>query len=220
MTRAYSGYLQSQLAGTKTKGVMGFKDVVNNISGKEEVSPFSTKDMTLEEYKQYIYQKISMIPMHPSQAMRSVSIHISDEGFEAMQKDPEYEKWVMDTLKYDFGYYDPWSSVSGGSFTIHRFGATREEYRGDSWYTGFQGGRGRALYEKEAEESFWEKRRKRHKLYIQQQQEMANEKKILQRVCQEAAVRRGDYEHMFDAQGATPVLSMAKILLTAAKKVK
>ena len=49
---------------------------------------------------------------------------------------------------------------------------------------------------------------------------MANEKKILQRVCQEAAVRRGDYEHMFDAQGATPVLSMAKILLTAAKKVK
>lgn len=132
MTRAYSGYLQSRLAGTKTKGVMGFKEVADAVS----------------------------------------------------------------------------------------FGATKEEYRGESWYTGFQGGRGRAPYEKEAEESFWEKRRKRHKQYIQEQQEMANEKKIMQRVYQEAAVRRGDYENMFDGQSITPMLSMAKIMLNAAKKVK
>lgn len=219
MTKAYAGLLQSQLAGSQVKGAMGFRDVVTAMGSKGEAGAFSAADMSPAEYRQYVYQKISQIPMHPSQAMRSVSIHISDAGFEAMQRDPEYEKWVFDTLKYDFAYNDPWSAVCGGSFSIHRFGATKEEYRGDSWYTGFQNGKGRAIYEKEAEESFWEKRVKRFKKYMKLLQEAEVEQKIMERVYQEEAVRRGDYENMFDYKGLAQMLPMAKLLLNVDRKV-
>lgn len=218
MTKAYGGLLQSQLAGGQVKGAAGFRDVVTAMGGKGEAGASLAADLPLEEYKQYIYQKISRIPMHPSQTMRSVAVFISDAGFEAMRADPEYEKWVLDTLRYDFAYNDPWSEVCGGSFTIHRFGATKEEYRGDSWYTGFQNGRGRAIYEKEAEESFWEKRRKRFKKYMRYLQEAEKEEKILERVYQEAAVRRGDFENMGDYKAMAQMLPMAKLLLNADRK--
>ena len=37
--------------------------------------------MTMEEYKQYIYNKISKIPMHPTRAGESISVTISEAGF-------------------------------------------------------------------------------------------------------------------------------------------
>lgn len=224
LTRAYSGLMESQLAGGSVKGIKGFYDYVNagdkKTQGAEGTDGFSPENMTLEEYKQYIYAKISQIPMHPSQILRSVSIHITEEGFQAMQKDPEYEKWVMDTLKFDFGYYDPWANVCGGSFTIHRFGASKEEYRGESWYTGFQGGKGRALFETQAQESFWEKRAKRHKKYLKEQQEIHNQKEIMKRVFREEAIRRGDYEHMFDKDGMAQCFNLANLLLMSNKAEK
>ncbi len=217
LTRAYSGLMESRLAEGSVKGIKGFYDYVNNgdkkTEGTEGTNAFSTENMTLEEYKQYIHMKISQIPMHPSQILRSVAIHITDEGFQAMQKDPKYEKWVMDTLKYDFGRYDPWANVCGGSFTIHYFGASKAEYHGESWYTGFQGGKGRALFETEAEESFWEKRAKRHKKYIKEQQEIHYQKEIMKRVYREAAIRRGDYENMFDKDGMAQCFNLANLLL-------
>ena len=219
MTKAYAGLLQGQLAGSQVKGAMGFRDVVTAMDGKGEAGALWAANMTLEEYKQYIYQRISQIPMHPSQTMRSVAIYISDAGFEAMREDPEYEKWVLNTLKNDFAYNDPWASVCGESFTIHRFGATKEEYRADSWYTGYQQGRGRAIYEKEAEDSFWEKRRKRFKKYMKFLQEAEVEEKILERVYQEAAVRRGDFDNILDYKGMAQMLPMAKILLNVDRKV-
>ncbi len=163
MTRAYVGFLQSQLAGTQTKGVMGFKNTVEGLESSGKTGGITTEDMTLEEYKQYIYQKISALPMHPSQAMSSVSIHITDEGFEAMKKDPSYEKWVLDTLRANFAFNDPWTGVCGGSFSVHRFGKTKEEYRGQGWYMGYQNGKASSIFDEESEESFWEKRVKRHK---------------------------------------------------------
>lgn len=220
MVRAYYGVLEAQKAGKPSIKGMDFKDMVAAMDKKGGVASFSRENMPLEEYKQYIYQKISQIPIHPSQHMMSAAVHITDAGFEAMRNDEEYEKWVLDVLRRNFGMNDPWAEVCGESFSVHRFGATREEYRGDKWYTGFRGGRGRSVYEKEAEESFWEKRRKRHKKYMKLQEEMAIEKKILEHVYQEAAVRRGDYEHMYDFQGATPMLPIAKLMLMADKKVK
>lgn len=220
MVRAYYGVLETQKAGRPAMAGMDFKDMVAAMDKKGGVASFSRENMPLEEYKQYIYQKISQIPIHPSQHMMSAAVHITDAGFEAMRKDEEYEKWVLDVLRRDFGMSDPWAAVRGESFSIHRFGATREEYRADKWYTGFRGGKGRSIYEKEAEESFWEKRRKRHKQYIRLQQEIAIEKKILQHVYQEAAIRRGDFQNMYDYQGVMPMLPIAKLMLMAEKKVK
>ena len=177
-------------------------------------------NMSLDEYKQYIYEKISRIPMHPSQMMRSVCVHISDAGFEAMKKDPEYERWVLDVLRKDFSYQDPWADVAGESFAVHRFGATRQEYRGDSWYLGFRGGRGGILYDEEAEESFWEKRCKRFKKYMKQCQEAAKEKQIQKRVIQEAAIRRGDFDEAVFAEGLVQTLNLGNFLFASGEEAE
>lgn len=139
----------------------------------------NVKEMTPEQYKQYIYDKISQIPIHPSQRLNSIAVHISDSGFEAMQNDPEYEKWVLDTLAYNFGFHDPWANLCGGSYAVHTFGATKEDYHGEGWFKGYQNGRGQTLFDQKAKDSFWE-RRVRHKKLLKEQQERWQEKKWIE----------------------------------------
>ena len=99
--------------------------------------------------------------MSASQKIGSISIQISDAGFEAMKNDPEYEAWVLDELRQNFLFQNPWVSVCGGTCSIHSFGATKEEYRGSSWNAGYMGGQGAALFDAKAGKSFWEQRAER-----------------------------------------------------------
>lgn len=176
MTRNYQNYI-NQLkrqtairaqAGTKTGE--SFLDTVNKYAGKITISEvdrteqISTKDMTMEEYKEYISDCLSRIPMHPSQMQNSVAIHISDAGFEAMKNDPEYEEWVMEWLGKDFAFHDPWSGICGGHYVVHYIGATKEEYRGEGWYPAYQNGSGESLFNQKAKGSFWERRLKRQEM--------------------------------------------------------
>lgn len=176
MTRNYQNYM-NQLkrqtairaqAGTKTGE--SFLDTVNKYAGKITISEvdrteqISTKDMTMEEYKEYISDRLSRIPMHPSQMQNSVAIHISDAGFEAMKNDPEYEEWVIEWLGKDFAFHDPWSGICGGHYVVHYIGATKEEYRGEGWYPAYQNGSGESLFNQKAKGSFWERRLKRQEM--------------------------------------------------------
>lgn len=176
MTRNYQNYI-NQLkrqtairaqAGTKTGE--SFLDTVNKYAGKITISEvdrteqISTKDMTMEEYKEYISDRLSRIPMHPSQMQNSVAIHISDAGFEAMKNDPEYEEWVMEWLGKDFAFHDPWSGICGGHYVVHYIGAAKEEYRGEGWYPAYQNGSGESLFNQKAKGSFWERRLKRQEM--------------------------------------------------------
>ena len=134
----------------------------STVSGIER--PYSTADMTMEEYKQYIYDKIIRMPVNYSQIQDAVSIMISDEGFEAMKADPEYEKWVLDTIRRDLAAYYPWGTMGESTYRSHYFGATKKEYRG---YCYAKDNRSRRMAEqhraKIAEE---EKRRKRRREYL------------------------------------------------------
>ena len=96
--------------------------------------------MSLEDYKQYIWKKISDLPMSASSQMQYISIQITDKGFEAMKNDPEYEAWVLDRLAQDFRFQNPWTAMCGGGYVVHHFGATKEQYHGESWYPGYMGG--------------------------------------------------------------------------------
>ena len=124
---------------------------------------YSTADMTLEEYKQYIYDKIIRMPVNPTQIQDAVSIMISDKGFEAMKADPEYEKWVLDTIRRDFSAYYPWGTVGESTYRSHYFGATKEEYRG---YCFAKDNRAKRQAEERNKPDFWELRKKRHKEYM------------------------------------------------------
>lgn len=181
MTKTYHNFLKSQEAKHSQAEPVSFADKIAEKkleaagAGQMEITP---NEMTLEEYKQYIHDKISQIPISPSQMSSSFSVHISDAGFEAMKADPEYEKWVLDTLKYSFGFNNPWAGICGGSYVVHNFGAAKEEYSGQSWHAGYQNGKGESLFNQKAEDSFWERRMQR-RIQLQEQLEELQMKRML-----------------------------------------
>lgn len=141
-----------------------------------------TADMDLKAYKQTVWEKISQLPMSASSQMQSISVQITDEGFEAMKNDPEYEAWVLDTLERNFIFENPWTSVCGGGYAVHHFGAAKEEYHGESWYPGYMGGQGASMFAEKSKGSFWEKRAERHKEYMELSQEAAAKRRMLMKL--------------------------------------
>ena len=128
----------------------------------------TSTEMTMTEYKSYIYGKISDLSVHPTQANRSASVFISDEGFAAMKDSSEYEDWVLGKLREDFALSNPLCARTG-SYVVYQFGAKRSEYRGDSWYSELHGGQGDSVYRQRSKGAFWSNRHKRHKEQMKQE---------------------------------------------------
>jgi len=167
-----------------------------DISEPVNLKEISPKDMTMEEYKQYIYDKISGLPISDSQINCSFSVNITEEGFEAMKNDPEYEEWVLATLQYDFSFHDPWAELSGGRYVIHSFGADKEEYVGRNFSKGVN------INDRKKEKSFWEKRQERRKKLLKQLEEAQTKKAIWKRVV-ERELSQAKYENMMIARRET-----------------
>lgn len=148
-----------------------------NVSNLNKVS---TKNMTMKQYKNYIKGRINALPVSSSQALNSVSVNITEEGFEAMKSDPEYEAWVLDSLGKDFAYNDPWSGFSGGRYVVHHFGATKEEYRGQSW--SMDNGVGKSLFDADAKKSFWQKRSESIDSYLKAQELITLQQRRMDRI--------------------------------------
>ena len=192
MTKTYSNFLKNYEAKdsgqTKTTS---FSDKVaeksmgtQNISETGKAGAVSTKDMTMEEYKQYIHDRISQIPMHPTRMSESISINISEAGFEAMKNDPEYEAWVLNDLRTGWAQPDRWAGVCGGAYSTIYYGATKEECHAEMWSAGYQNGSGKSLFDDRAEDSFWERRVERKK-QMEAQIEEQQEKKRIQKATME-----------------------------------
>ena len=152
MTRAYNQYQQKIVTKDQEKEDTRFADSVKekregsgSIVGNLKTGSVSAKDMTMEEYKQYIYNKISKIPMHPTRAGESISVTISEAGFEAMKNDPEYEAWVLNDLQVGWSQPDKWSGICGGAFSTIYYGASKEECHAEMWSAGYNNGNGGRL---------------------------------------------------------------------------
>lgn len=196
MTKAFAGYVKAYEAKQQTKQGGLFRSAAEKIAERaaeasdraadraevegtnrdtapttESRAVLSVEDMTMEEYKQYISDKISQIPIHPSQAGWQWHIDITEAGFEAMKNDPAYEKYVLDTIRTNFSFQDPFGSRT---YSILHFGATKEEARGEIM-----------SYDSPAiphrrEKSFWERRMERSRMY-QKQFEKLQQKRALAR---------------------------------------
>lgn len=214
MTRNYQNYMNSLKPKSKAEvrtqagkeAGESFLDAVNRYAGTLVVSEayqaekISPQDMTMEEYKEYIADRISRLPMHPSQMQNSVAIHISEAGFEAMKNDPEYEEWVIGWLGQDFAFHDPWSGICGGHYVVHYVGATKEEYRGQGWYPAYQNGSGESLFNQKAKGSFWERRLERQEMERQQV------KKAQARKAQAKSIQARMLQKQFQGQGFSALL--------------
>lgn len=166
---AFAEAVQGKLVQTVQGAASGYagQQAAGGTSRVGERNEQAVQAMSMDQYKAYIYQKISGLPTSATQKWDAVSVNISEEGFAAMKADPAYEKWVLDTLRQDFAFYNPWSAYAGGTYRVHYFGATKEEYRGESFQMGFRnGGKHTDSAKKKKQKSFWEKRAERHKLYM------------------------------------------------------
>lgn len=211
MTRLCHNIMKaSQAYGNMGKvGIAGVSDT--GIDGVSFSESLAKKNAEIQEYKRYIYDKIEALPIHSSNVHDSISVHISDAGFETMMNDSEYEKWVLDTLEKNFMCPDQWSGTSGGKFVIFRFGADRNEFRSDVWRIGFRGGNGYRQFNEKSEDSFWERREKRRKLLKEELEEMQEKKAVARQMAKSqyyaqmaemtelAELKRG--ENMTDVSG-------------------
>ena len=212
MTSYYSSFIKSVTSQTSVdKGskvnsgtVTGEKDsFISTLSSKVETADavegtitVSTKDMTLEEYKQYIFDQISKFRIDPSRSGDQYSINISDAGFEAMKNDPEYENWVLDYIRRDMAVAAPgWYTAMGGpsAYCILNFGATKEERTGEMFSAGYMNGKGTGIFNSHADKSFWTKRSEQKKIQERIDKKAAEKKELEEKWLQEAAEKRQAY---------------------------
>ncbi|MBD5560180.1 MAG: hypothetical protein HDQ87_07485 [Clostridia bacterium] len=148
--------------------------------------------MSLEDYRRQICERISELPVHPSQSMASIAVHIPDAALAAMQQDLDYEAWVLDTLAYDFGRGDVWGPLCGGSYTVHSFGASQEEYRAESWFPGYMNGQGASLYETKSAGAAWQRSRPKRSTAPDRHADLAARLR-LERLLQKMALERHQF---------------------------
>ena len=123
------------------------------------------------------------------------SIDITDEGFRAMQKDPEYEKWVLNEMKTVFETpYPSWArAIRKNRYCVIHFGATKEESYGMSWGNSYQNGTGGKVWEAQSKGSFWTKRAEQKKIQDRIDKKAAEKKELEEKWLQEAAEKRQAY---------------------------
>lgn len=121
-----------------------------------------TEKLTLQEYKDYVYFKISEMrdKSHGNLKYNNcviVIVDISEEGFAAMQADPEYEKWVFDKIDECLNYRNVWEKRVGTNYFILKFGKSKDELEEETWFSG-------EFDETQNEkESFWDSRIRRQR---------------------------------------------------------
>ncbi|MBQ3444280.1 MAG: hypothetical protein IJG33_13665 [Selenomonadaceae bacterium] len=148
--------------------------------GLKKTSP---QEMTLDEYKAYIEGQLQNIPRNLTRYRDDVTIVISDAGYAAMQSDSAYEAWVLDRVREELAFPDYLCCYPGtyGRYEVIQFGATKEDYRGQS----------SAIHKNYSphveEETYWERRLKRLKARLKAEQELFEHEQLLQKVSDESA---------------------------------
>lgn len=157
-----------------------------NAEGGKEVRGAYTES-TLEEYKEYIDGVIAKIPFHPSHRKITEYLHISDEGYQAMKNDPEYEQWVLDHIRENRSVNmslmtgNP-NYISGTDYVF--IGATKEECHGEGYNNWKDDGAEERRAEKERE--------KKRKIKMQYQKDLLK-KQELKKMYEHTALKKEYY---------------------------
>ena len=143
-------------------------------------SDAEVEEMSMDEYKEYIYGILDKLPYHPSQMRDIQFIDITEKGWEQMKNDPDYEAWVLGYTAEDRSVNIPFASMPGYSPSYHteKFGASIEEHLGQGIPMNSSGKR--SLFASN-EESWWEKRHERLEKLQKEQEQRAEKRAVLRR---------------------------------------
>lgn len=146
----------------------------------------SREDMSMEEYKQFFTKLMNGIPFDPSHAGDTEIWNISDEGWEQMKSDPEYEAWVLGYTVRNRAFHNPFASLPGYAPNVctEQFGASIEEHLGQTVPVGSSGSKASSA---DDEEDWWEKRHKRMEAFMEQQEKKAMQRRALSKARNQQA---------------------------------
>ena len=197
MKRAGTGDSKGTVSGGKDSFASTIQSKIETSDACEtkETAVVSTKDMTLDEYKQYVYDKINRISIHPSLLGDNLSINISEDAFKEMQDNPEYEKWVLDKLSFEMSSEFSSSSrmLTGKLNAMISIGASKEDYHSVSWSEGYQNGNGDKIWKEKSQNSFWEHRGKQKEIQVQADKKAAIKRELEKKWQKESIEKRQAY---------------------------
>ena len=102
--------------------------------------PEDINNLSMDCFKDSVSRLISNIPYSSTRPFDEETVVISDTGWENMKSDPDYVAWVAGFIKEDRSAANSVSDGEDkGTYCVHNFGATPEEYRGHSFSKIFGG---------------------------------------------------------------------------------
>ena len=158
-------------------------------AGKNVLSKYGSDkvdEMSMDEYKHYIYGILDKIPFDSSQVRDIQFIDITGKGWEQMKNDPKYEAWVVGYFKVDRSVHIPFANMPGYEPSIHteHFGASIDEHLGQSYPASRSTGG-----EKDSED-WWKKRKERQEEYLEDDRKLAEKRKAeMKHVSEKTFVR-------------------------------
>ena len=102
------------------------RNLIRN-SGANEVS---RSEMTMDEYKAFFKGLMDSIPFDSSQMNNTEIWLITEQGWEQMKNDPDYEAWVLGYTVENRSVHFPFQASNA---CVEKFGASIEEHLGQSF---------------------------------------------------------------------------------------
>ena len=200
ITNRYTSLFSKSVQSNKEQGTMAdaIRKVVSqkteNVAEAEELKTVSKEDMTLDEYREYISNKIAGFPLHPSQLGNSFSINISDVSLQKMKDDPEYEEWLLNDVKSAFGSAVPgWYHAIGGpsTYCVLNYENGEKGCWCHMWSTGYKGGSSDAktMFDNESKDSVYTRRAERQKQIEKELRKKAQQKKDYEKELEEKSLK-------------------------------
>lgn len=190
--------MQTQQAIEKTQHTASFAETLSTLQGVETAQAAaetkSTADMTMEEYQEYIWNKIETFPFHPTRPFDEQTIKIQDKCWERMKNDPEYEEKMMNIIKEGRMYPNPFYAMGDkGAYEVLEFDGGEGCYP-HTWSKNFGGSsvgaRKRFETESKSAESARTMRAKRAKQRAEADEKYYAQKRLLEKMSEQLAAIR------------------------------
>lgn len=203
-TRIYSSNMQvakafsiMQKKLTNNLNNLSYQGILENINQNlsENLSQKNAEEMTMAEYKAYIWDKIDSFPFSPTRPNDDETIKISEKCFERMKSDSEYEDKMMNIIKEGRMYPNPYYGsglVDSGVYWILEFDGG-EGCKSQGFSKNFGGSKEDASnrFNKESEGGFWSsKRMLKKKMQAEIEQIIHQKREMVEEINEEVALNR------------------------------
>ena len=150
----------------------------------------SKEDMTLSEYKQWVMNELSQLPVSGwvQSSFSSGALIIKEEAFENMKNDPEFEEYVFNRVRSLYSANG--LPVGSNNISYEVIGGSPEECYG---YAGPVGRGNAKVFDKD--ESWWQERHEEFEELLESQEKVAYKKAQLNRTLAQEEYLNSQFEN-------------------------